>query len=119
MSGSAEMKNIQVIEGAENCTFDIYAVPREVFEHIFPGRDQDVEFEEDLSARLSSRDKVLVYGQLYKVPLDRKCISGIHGTLFLQLHDRAKYFPGKSLASVVSSFTMERSNSPESPGDLS
>jgi hypothetical protein len=37
------MKNIQVIDGAENCVYDIFAATDEEFSLIFP-RGQDVAF---------------------------------------------------------------------------
>ena len=42
------MKNIQVIDGAENCTYDIYSINDKDFKIIFPGKTQDVEFADDL-----------------------------------------------------------------------
>jgi|GEM_PF-2911166 len=35
--GAAEMKNIQVIDGAQNCTFSIFQATREEFSLLFPG----------------------------------------------------------------------------------
>jgi hypothetical protein len=46
------MKNIQIIDGAENCTFSIFQATEEEFQVIFPKADQDIEFSEDLFGRL-------------------------------------------------------------------
>lgn len=40
------VKNIQVIDGADNCTYNIYAATEEEFDDIFPN-GADVEFIED------------------------------------------------------------------------
>jgi hypothetical protein len=44
------MKNIQVIDGARNCVYDIFAATEEEFALIFPA-DQDVAFIEEVMAR--------------------------------------------------------------------
>ena len=48
------MKNVQVIDGADNCTYDIYQFTDEEFAVVFPGDGQDVEFAEELYDRLSN-----------------------------------------------------------------
>jgi len=45
------MKNIQVIDGAENCTYDVIEATDDEFERIFPN-GTDVEFVEDFVARV-------------------------------------------------------------------
>ena len=46
------MKNIQVIDGASNCSYDIYAVTEEEFHVLFPDAGQDIEFIEDAIDRI-------------------------------------------------------------------
>jgi hypothetical protein len=48
------MKNVQVIDGAVNCTYHIFAFTDEQFALIFPEEGQDIEFIEDVGRRLSS-----------------------------------------------------------------
>jgi hypothetical protein len=43
------MKNIQVIDGADNCTFSIFQATDEEFAAIFPQSGQDIQLSEDLS----------------------------------------------------------------------
>ena len=40
-----------MIDGAVNCTYDIFSVPATDFRLIFPGKHQDVEFIEDFVRR--------------------------------------------------------------------
>lgn len=47
------MKNIQVIDGAANCTYDIFAATDEQFEMIF-ANGANVEFIEDVVERLGA-----------------------------------------------------------------
>jgi hypothetical protein len=46
-------KNVQIIDGAANCTYHIYAFTDEQFALLFPEEGQDVEFIEDVAERLS------------------------------------------------------------------
>ena len=45
------MKNVQVIDGASNCTYPVYAFTPEEFATLFPAPGQDVEFIEDIQNR--------------------------------------------------------------------
>src|SRR5579871_5330834 len=47
-------KNIQVIDGAENCTYSVYATNAEAFREMFPD-GQDIEFADDLIVRLGQK----------------------------------------------------------------
>jgi hypothetical protein len=49
------MKNIQVIDGAENCSYDVFSIPDDDFLLLFPN-DTDIEFIEDLIARLGGNE---------------------------------------------------------------
>ncbi len=42
------MKNIQIIDGASNCTFSIFQATAEEFNLLFPEPGQDIQFSEDL-----------------------------------------------------------------------
>ena len=45
------MKSIQVIDGADNCAYDVFSISDKSFEKIFPD-GQDIEFIKDLIHRL-------------------------------------------------------------------
>ena len=79
------MKNVQVIDGARNCSYDIFAVADEDFCALFPLPNQDVEFAEDFFARLGDADADKIYGRLWSSRLNKKTLNGIHGTLFVGL----------------------------------
>jgi hypothetical protein len=44
-------KNIQVIDGADNCHYPIYSIDEEYFDQIFPN-GQDIEFIDDFCQRI-------------------------------------------------------------------
>ena len=94
------MKNIQVIDGALNCTYDMFAATEEEFALIFPS-GADVEFISDFFNRAGEDTAGAVTRSLWERRLDKKTISGIHGTLFFQLDFKKKYYPTKREAEMI------------------
>ena len=80
------MKNIQVIDDAINCTYDIFKVEESDFYEIFPDGN-DIEFEDDLFNRLG----------------DKKALKGIHGTLFFGYccEDKRPFYPTKKESEMI------------------
>jgi hypothetical protein len=89
--GQQSLKNIQVIDGAENCTFSIFQATEEEFSLLFPSVDQDIEFAEDLAERLG--DAVSVLSALWERPIAKQDAIGIHGTLFYDFGPKRHLFP--------------------------
>lgn len=94
------MKNIQVIDGANNCTYDIFAIDDADFLTIFPG-GQDVEFASDLEMRSDAKAISELLAKLWSRPVDKKSAQGIHGTLFYELDFKKRYYPTKKEAEMV------------------
>jgi hypothetical protein len=84
-------KNIQVIDGADNCTFPIFQATEEEFSVIFPAPGQDIEFIEDLTKRLKGTQFDM--SPLWDRPIRKDKALGIHGTLFCEFKDKRKHFP--------------------------
>lgn len=83
------MKNIQVIDGALNCTFSIFEATDEEFALLFPGPGQEIQFAEDL-AQLPAREAIAAaLTRIWERPIRKRDVHGIHGTLFYGL-DRYK-----------------------------
>lgn len=99
------MKNVQVVDGADNSTFPVYSVTEDDFRLIFAERGQDVEFAQDLVERCGSESAA---GQLImrvtRKQVKKSEVCGIHGTLFIDLPKRKKYFPRKRMSDVHVSF---------------
>lgn len=90
------MKYVQVIDGAENCTFPVYAVSDADFAALFPAPGQNIEFAQDLAPRLGGeREAGQLVMRLTAAHVDKTTIPGIHGTLFIDLPGRRRYFPNK------------------------
>ena len=89
------MKNVQIIDGALNCTYSVFAFTDDEFKVVFPGEGQDIEFIEDVAARLGEERLVEVMKPTWERILDKKNVNGIHGTLFYQLEYKKRYYPTK------------------------
>ncbi len=95
------MKNVQVIDGARNCTYDVFAASEEDFHLIFPGEGQDVEFIEDFIDRVGEHVANGVTKRLWSSRVDKKRVAGIHGTLFYELDFKKKFYPSKREEEMV------------------
>ena len=82
------MKNIQMIDGADNCTFSVFQATDEEFTQVFPETDQDIQFAEDLSKAAGS-----MLESIWQRPILKRDASGIHGTLFFEFGTRRGSFP--------------------------
>lgn len=60
------MKNIQMIDSAENSAYSIYQVSEETFNLVFPLAGQDIEFIEDVRARLGPRKSASIVRTINK-----------------------------------------------------
>lgn len=89
------MKHVQVIDGAENCTYSIFSFTDDEFSKIFPGTGQDIEFIEDVVSRLGDSAVAELLRPVWKRPVEKKAVFGIHGTLFYQLYFKKQYYPNK------------------------
>ena len=79
------MKNIQVIDGAANCTFSIFQATEEEFALLFPESGQDIQYAEDLPL-LAKHDEVdAALERVWQRPIRKQDALGIHGTLFYEL----------------------------------
>ena len=95
------MKNIQVIDGADNSTYSIFAATDDEFEAIFLV-GTDVEFAEDFFDRVGEEIGIKVTREIWKRPVAKKNVRGIHGTLFYQLTQKKRYYPTKRESEMLS-----------------
>lgn len=94
------MKNIQIIDGALNCSYDIFSATDEEFKVIFPGELQDVEFIEDVVARDGAGLNAM-FAAIWQRPVDKPSVQGIHGTLFYEMEHKKGYYPTKRSCEMV------------------
>jgi hypothetical protein len=88
------MKNVQVIDEALNCTYGIFAAEDKEFEKLFPD-GTDIEFNDDLFTRLGESEATTLLGKIWKRPVYKKSVIGIHGTLFYGMSHKKQYYPTK------------------------
>lgn len=86
------MKNIQVIDGAQNCVYDIFAATEEEFSLIFP-IGQNVAFIEEVMSRGPEAQIDEAFTRIWKRRISKRDAMGIHGLLFYELDHKMQYYP--------------------------
>ena len=87
------MKNIQVIDGADNATYSIFQATEEEFKEIFPQAGQDIEIVEDYVSRVGEKAGSQTLAKLWERPVHKRDANGIHGTLYYDYREKSKYLP--------------------------
>lgn len=86
------MKNVQVIDGAINCVYDVFAVTDEDFALIFPA-GQDIAFIDEVIARDPEGEIDAAFGRMWKRRIPKLQANGIHGLLFYELEHKKQFYP--------------------------
>ena len=86
------MKNIQVIDGAQNCVYDIFSATESEFSLIFPV-GQDVAFIDEVMARGGSEELTAAFKNIWRRRIAKKEAMGIHGLLLYELEHKKVYYP--------------------------
>ena len=95
------MKNVQVIDGAQNSEYAIFAMTDEEFAVVFPDPGQNVEFIEDAIERTGKEVVGRLLRNVWKHPVRKPEANGIHGTLFYELLWKKKFYPTKNDTEMV------------------
>jgi hypothetical protein len=86
------MKNIQIIDGADNAVYDIFAATEQEFDLIFPA-GQDVAFIEEVLLRGPKKELDEAFARIWERRIPKRRAMGIHGLLFYELHNKRQYYP--------------------------
>jgi hypothetical protein len=86
------MKNIQVIDGADNCVYDIFEATDEEFSLIFPA-GEDVAFIDEVMSRGSKEALDSAFTRIWERRIKKCDAMGIHGVLFYELEYKKQYYP--------------------------
>jgi hypothetical protein len=88
------MRNIQVIDGAENCVFDVFAATEAEFGLLFPP-GEDVAFVDEVFIRNRESEEALqcALKSIWARRIPKPSVSGIHGLLFYGLPEKKIYYP--------------------------
>jgi len=89
----SEWKNIQIIDSANNATFSVFQATDDEFYQIFPPGDHDMEISEDFVRRVGEAHANLVLSAIWRRPILKRDVNGIHGTLYFNYQSRRQYMP--------------------------
>ena len=93
--GDKRTFNIQVIDGAANCTHSLFMAGSDDFHEIFPLPGQDIEYVEDFFERAGDTQAQQILERIWCRPIIKKDAMGLHGTLFYDGLFRNKFYRGK------------------------
>jgi hypothetical protein len=86
------MKNIQVIDAALNCVYDIFAATDEEFSLIFPP-GQDIAFIDEVLATGNTAELDNAFNNIWRRRIPKIHVNGIHGVLFYENAHKKVYYP--------------------------
>jgi hypothetical protein len=86
------MKNIQVIDGALNCVYDLFAASDDDYSLLFPN-GTDIALAEDFEDRRDVERIAVALERLWLNRVPKAQAMGIHGILFYQLQEKRRYYP--------------------------
>jgi hypothetical protein len=86
------VKNIQVIDGAENCVYDIFAATEDEFALIFPA-GHDIAFIDEVCSRSDASQLIDALARIWTRRVPKAAAAGIHGTLFYGYERKKLYYP--------------------------
>ena len=86
------MKNIQVIDGAANCVYDIFQATEEEFAQIFAS-GHDIAFIDEVYDRAAEVQLDAVFKNIWQRRIPKAQANGIHGTLFYELDSKKPFYP--------------------------
>ena len=95
--------NVQIIDGAKNCTYSIFSIDEAGFRKIFPDPHQDIEFIEDFFARAGDEEATAILEPMWGRPIMKCSANGIHGTLFYEHLFLKEFYRQKRECDVIES----------------
>jgi len=87
------LRNIQIIDGADNATFSIFQATDSEFARIFPVNGQDMEVSEDFIQRVGEIEAKAIFDALWERPILKRDANGIHGTLYFDYQSKRRHVP--------------------------
>jgi hypothetical protein len=82
MTMTMTMKNIQVMDSAINCVYDIFSATEQEFITIFPD-DTDIAFIDEVYLRADEALLDQIFSKIWSRPVRKSQVHGIHGTIFM------------------------------------
>jgi len=89
----SKLRNIQIVDGADNATFSIFQATDEEFREIFPDLGQDMEISEDFVKRVGETRAAQILQTIWERPILKRNANGIDGTLYYNSEHKRHYLP--------------------------
>ncbi len=89
------MKNIQIIDAADNCVYDIFSATDEEFDLFFP-KGTDIAFIGEIYERESHDSLEVAFSELWKRRVPKISAVGIHGIIFYENEHKKEYYPSRT-----------------------
>src|ERR1700729_2950720 len=86
------MRNIQIIDGAKNFVYDIFAGTDEEFALFFPS-GTDIAFIDEVYERGAARVLDAAFNEIWKRRIRKVDVQGIHGIIFWEHDEKKVYYP--------------------------
>ena len=86
------MKNIQIIDGAQNSVYDIFSATDKEFALVFPN-GTDIAFIDEVYANGDTLLLDAVFKKIWLRRIRKSKAKGIHGILFYELEVKKAYYP--------------------------
>jgi len=86
------MKNIQIIDGAQNCVYDIFSATDEEFSLIFHD-GKDIAFIDEIYIMGDIRLLDNAFKNIWQRRVKKSEVQGIHGVIFYELEKKKIYYP--------------------------
>ncbi len=86
------MKNIQIIDGAQNCVYDIFSATNEEFALVF-SEGKDIAFIDEIYAKGDRQLLDVAFQNIWLRRVKKSEVSGIHGIIFYELEKKKIYYP--------------------------
>lgn len=87
------MKNIQIIDRALNCAYDIFEMADDLYDYVFRN-GRDIAFIEDFSGDATPEIDTL-FERMWKRPVNKKKVNGIHGAIFYELTEKREFYSNR------------------------
>jgi hypothetical protein len=88
------VKNIQIIDGAVNCVYDIFVAEDEEFSMIFPV-GTDIAFIDEVYKNGDIDLLDSVFNRIWSRRIEKSEANGIHGIIFYELEKKKIYYPNR------------------------
>ncbi|MES2482726.1 MAG: hypothetical protein V4609_12070 [Pseudomonadota bacterium] len=86
------MKNIQIVDGARNCVYDIFSATDEEFALVFP-EGTDIAFIDEVYAKGNTELLDAAFTRIWQRRVKKSDAQGIHGIIFYELDEKKVYYP--------------------------